>query len=265
MGDKISPILFEMKLLKKLFGFKMNSPQESTLPKHVAIIMDGNGRWANSRNFPRTRGHLEGLRRAEDIMDEAGKMGVKVLTLYTFSTENWSRPAAEVTMLMNMLTEVLNRKITKLKADNVQFKTIGRTDRIPEVLLKAMDRMKEETKNNTGLIINLAFNYGSRLEIVDAIKKIASNVTQGKISLDQISDATVSEALYTHDLPDPDLLIRTSGEQRISNFLLWQLSYAEFYFTETLWPDFHPQEFRKAIEDYQARERRYGRVNAQPG
>lgn len=250
-----------MNIFRRLFSFGMNESKSNRIPIHIAIIMDGNGRWAKSRNFPRSRGHLEGLRRVEEIVDEARHLGVQMLTLYTFSTENWNRPAAEVNMLMTMLMDVLNRKITKLKGDNVRFRTIGQTDRVPQGLLDALDRMKEATKDNTGLILNLAFNYGSRVEIVEAVKKIAMKVDAGDLTVEQITEEVFSKALYTQGGPDPDLLIRTSGEKRISNFLLWQLSYAEFYFTETLWPDFGVEEFRKAISDFQSRERRYGGVN----
>jgi undecaprenyl diphosphate synthase len=219
----------------------------NSIPQHVAIIMDGNGRWAKSHNLSRTQGHIEGVRRVEEIIDCAAKLGVKVLTLYTFSTENWRRPTAEVSMLMHILTTVLREKINKLKRDNTRFQMIGRREGVPEPVLKALDNVVVGTKDNSGLILNLAFNYGSRLEILDAIQKIASDVSLGRLKPLEITEELISNELYTHGLPDPDLLIRTSGEKRLSNFLLWQCSYAEFYFTEKFWPDFNEAEFQKAI------------------
>ncbi len=233
------------------------------VPQHIAIIMDGNGRWAKSRNLNRTQGHAEGIKRVEEIVNAASRRGVKVLTLFTFSTENWSRPEHEVNVLMGMLTHVLTSKIKKLQSDNIKFQMIGRRDRIPDSVQQAIQRMVEETKNSTGLILNMAFNYGSRLEIIDAVRKISSDVKAGKISSDDIDEKMIDRSLYTAGLPDPDLLIRTSGEKRISNFLLWQLSYAEFYFTEKNWPDFTEQEFEKALDDYQNRERRFGNVSSE--
>jgi undecaprenyl diphosphate synthase len=232
----------------------------NNIPQHVAIIMDGNGRWAQSRNLPRTHGHIEGVRRVQEIVDSAAKLGVKVLTLYTFSTENWHRPNAEVSLLMNILTTVLREKINKLKKDNTRFQIIGRRQGVPDPVLNALDTVVSETKNNTGLILNLAFNYGSRLEILDAIQQIVRDVSLGRLNVDAITEEVVSDALYTRGLPDPDLLIRTSGEKRLSNFLLWQCSYTEFYFTDKLWPDFNDQEFYRAIEDFSQRERRFGNL-----
>lgn len=232
------------------------------LPEHVAIIMDGNGRWAKSRNLSRTQGHAEGIKRVEEIVNAASRRGIKVLTLYTFSTENWNRPEHEVNVLMGMLTAVLTSKIKKLQGDNIKFQMIGRKDRIPESVQQAINRMTEETKNSTGLILNMAFNYGSRLEIIDGIKKIVSDVLARKLNIDDINEEAVSRSLYTNLLPDPELLIRTSGERRISNFLLWQLSYAEFYFTDKNWPDFNEEEFQKALDDYQQRERRFGNLSS---
>ena len=233
------------------------------VPQHVAIIMDGNGRWAESRNLSRTQGHAEGIKRVEEIVYAASRRGIKVLTLYTFSTENWNRPEHEVNVLMSMLTHVLTSKIKKLKNDNIRFQMIGRKDRIPDSVQQAINRMMEETKANTGLILNMAFNYGSRLEIIDAIKKINEDIRLGKLKSEDINEQVISRSLYTADLPDPDLLIRTSGEKRIGNFLLWQLSYAEFYFTEKNWPDFTEEELQKALEDYQHRDRRFGNVGTE--
>ena len=230
------------------------------LPQHVAIIMDGNGRWAKQRNLPRTHGHLEGVKRVEEIVRVAREMGIKALTLYAFSTENWRRPEDEVSMLMRTLIAVLNRKVRELDKVNIKLQFIGRREGIPNAVLKTIDSATALTKDNTGMALNIAFNYGSRMEILDAVRKIASDVKDGKIKISGITEALMSDSLYTRSLPDPDLLIRTSGEQRISNFLLWQLSYAEFYFTENFWPDFKEREFKEAIENFQKRERRFGDI-----
>lgn len=234
--------------------------ENSNIPAHVAIIMDGNGRWAKNKGLPRTQGHLEGVKRVEEIVEEAARLGVRVLTLYTFSTENWNRPRVEISLLMSTLTSVLKKKLDTLKRNNIKFQTIGRRDRIPSKVLESIEQVARETSKNTGLIVNLAFNYGSRTEIIDAVKKIVQQIQAGQLSVDQINEQTVSDALYTNGLPDPDLLIRTSGEQRISNFLLWQSSYTEFYFTQELWPNFTKDKLKEAIEEYQRRERRYGAV-----
>ena len=228
------------------------------MPQHVAIIMDGNGRWAKSHGLDRSQGHIEGAKRVEEIVTAAQGLGIKALTLYTFSTENWNRPEPEVSMIMNMLATILEIKMRKLEKDNIKFQCLGHRDPIPKALLQVMDEAMERTKNNTSLVVNLAFNYGSRGEIVDAVRKIAQSVKNQTLRVEDICEETISQALYTKNLPDPDLLIRTSGEKRISNFLLWQLSYAELYFTDRYWPDFTKEEFEKAILDFQGRERRYG-------
>lgn len=238
---------------------------DNSLPKHVAIIMDGNGRWAKKRNLPRTRGHLEGVKRIEEIVRVASQMGIRVLTVFAFSTENWTRPRTEVSMLMKTLIAVLHKKIRDLGRANVKLQFIGSRKGISPTVLKSIDYATELTKSNTGLVFNIAFNYGGREEILSAVRKIAADVKNNRLKLSGITENTLSDALYTHGLPDPDLLIRTSGEQRISNFLLWQMSYAELYFTEKLWPDFTEGEFQKAIEDFQNRERRYGNIMAVPG
>lgn len=234
--------------------------KKPSLPRHVAIILDGNGRWAESKNLSRSQGHIEGVKRVEEIVEVARQMGIQVLTLYTFSTENWTRPQSEVSMIMKILCAVLDEKIKKLIKDNIQFRSIGRREGIPPEVLEKLERSIELTKKNTGLVVNIAFNYGSRVEIVDAIKNLAKDVKDGRLQVEQINEQTISDALYTKGLPDPDLLIRTSGEKRISNFLLWQLSYAELYFTEKYWPQFDKAEFEKAIQDYQNRERRFGNI-----
>jgi undecaprenyl diphosphate synthase len=232
------------------------------MPKHVAIIMDGNGRWAKERNFPRTQGHREGVKRVDELVSAANRMGIKVLTLFTFSTENWSRPDSEVSMLMKTLISVLEQKLTQLCENNVRFRVSGRREGAPMSVLRTFDRVAEATKGNTGLVLNIAFNYGGRQEIIDAVRMIARECLNGSLTPEAIDDEVLSRHLYTNGLPDPDLLIRTSGELRISNFLLWQLSYAEFYFTEKYWPDFTPAEFEKAILDYQSRDRRFGNIEA---
>ncbi|VAX35424.1 Undecaprenyl diphosphate synthase [hydrothermal vent metagenome] len=230
------------------------------LPKHIAIIMDGNGRWAEERNLPRTQGHIEGVKRVEDIVDASSELGIDVVTLFTFSSENWGRPENEVAILMNIIATVLERKLQKLQDDNIRFYVIGRRKDVSAPLLKTIDRVVDATKNNTGVTMNMALNYGGRTEIIDAVRSIGAKVKQGQLNPEDISEDVISGSLYTKELPDPDLLIRTSGEQRISNFLLWQLSYAEFYFTDKLWPDFTAEEFKKAIAEYQHRERRFGRL-----
>ncbi|MCA9392614.1 MAG: isoprenyl transferase [Candidatus Omnitrophica bacterium] len=233
------------------------------IPRHVAIIMDGNGRWAEKQNLSRTQGHIAGVKRVEEIIDYASEIGIEAVTLYTFSSENWNRPSNEVSTIMNIVAAVLNRKLKKLKQDNFKFRMIGREEGLPENCLEAIKLVVEETKENKGVKINLAFNYGSRIEILDAIKSIARSVQQGELSVEDIDEDSVNNALYTHGLPDPDLLIRTSGEQRISNFLLWQLSYAELYFTDKFWPDFSIEEFKRALLDYQNRQRRFGNLTPQ--
>lgn len=231
---------------------------KTRIPRHIAIIMDGNGRWAEERSLPRAKGHIEGVRRVEDIIDASQEIGIQVITLFTFSTENWDRPDREVSLIMSILTAVLERKFEKLKKDNIQLRMIGQMERIPRAVLETITRVIDQTKDNTGLIVNLAFNYGSRQEMIDAIKHICQSVQAGTLDPENICEDTINQALYTRGLPDPDLLIRTSGEQRISNFLLWQLSYAEFYFSNKFWPDFDREEFKKAILEYQKRERRFG-------
>ncbi|HPN87888.1 MAG TPA: isoprenyl transferase [Candidatus Omnitrophota bacterium] len=234
--------------------------EKNNIPCHVAIIMDGNGRWAKKRGLIRTQGHLEGVKRVEEIINAALEWKIKVLTLFTFSTENWLRPKTEVSMLMNTLVSVLNDRLMKLVKNNIKFQTIGRYDGLPKSVYETICSVTEKTKNNTGLILNLAFNYGARTEILDAVKDLVKKIKAGNLNVEDVSEEVFSNALYTRGLPDPDLLIRTSGEKRISNFLLWQLSYAEFYFTEKYWPEFTAVEFKKAILDFQNRERRYGGI-----
>lgn len=235
---------------------------ENPLPEHVAIIMDGNGRWAKIRNFPRFKGHWEGVDRVEDVAHAANNMGIKYLTLFTFSTENWRRPQEEVSMLMKTVCTVLETRIEKLLKVNIRIGFVGRRQELPQEVLQSIDKAVAITKNNTGLTLNLAFNYGGRVEILDSVRKIASAVKSGEMAISDINEKFFSDSLYTAGVPDPDLLIRTSGEKRISNFLLWQLAYSELYFTEKFWPDFGEKEFKKAIADYQKRERRFGKSAA---
>lgn len=233
-----------------------------TLPRHVAIIMDGNGRWARKRNLPRTAGHSKGVQVVEQIVEAAVEMGIEVLTLYTFSTENWSRPKAEVTMLLRTLEHFLKIKIKKLLRNGVQLRVMGEVEKFPQPLRVLLRETQQQTKRNSRMILNLALNYGSRTEIVHAVRSIALQAVQGTLSPEAIDEGAFSKFLYTKDLPDPDLLIRTSGEMRISNFMLWQLSYAELYFCDKLWPDFSKADFKEALRQYQARERRFGGIDA---
>lgn len=228
------------------------------IPRHVAIIMDGNGRWAARRGLPRMAGHRQGVKSAREAVKAAGDLGVKVLTLYTFSTENWKRPRREIEMLFRMLEEYIDKESDKLDKNNIRFSVIGRIEELPAVLKAKLKKTADRTKNNTGLTLNLALNYGGRPEIIDAVRKVASDAKEGRIAVGDISEEKFSSYLYTENLPDPDLMIRTSGEYRLSNFLLWQLAYAELYVTKKLWPDFNKNDFKKAVDEYSRRERRFG-------
>jgi len=236
--------------------------REKRLPKHIAIIMDGNGRWARKRSLPRTEGHRVGIDNIRDIIRAAQDIGLKYITFFAFSTENWKRPKQEVSMLMVSLERFLKKELQDLHERNIRFRAIGRDDPVPKNLQRDLREAEELTRNNTGLTVVLAFNYGSRPEIVDATRKIAQAVMKGDINLAEIDEHLFSKFLYTLDIPDPELLIRTSGEQRISNFLLWQLSYAELYFTKKYWPDFKKTDLIKAIKDFQSRDRRFGDVKS---
>ena len=231
------------------------------IPQHIAIIMDGNGRWARERNLSRTQGHIEGVRRVDEIVQLASELKMRALTIFAFSTENWQRPEEEVSTLMKIFSEVLKKEVSKLMKLNVQFRCIGSVDEAPEYLLKILEGVVEKTKDNTGMVLNMAFNYGGRAEIIRATKRIAQKVIDQSVQIDEINDKLFSDQMYTSGLPDPDLLIRTSGEKRISNFLLWQLSYSEFYFVDIYWPEFRKNEFLKAIKDYQNRDRRFGHLS----
>jgi len=232
------------------------------IPVHVAVIMDGNGRWAKSRGLPRIRGHQVGVERVEEIIKSAPELGIQYLTLYAFSKENWQRPKEEVTFLMDLLARFLDQKLEEMKRQNVVFNTIGHPEDLPPAVRDKILRNKEETKHNTGLVVTFAFSYSSRVEITDACRRIAEKAAAGEIKPADITEDMVSKHLYTAGLPDPDLLIRTSGEMRISNFLLWQISYSELYVAEKCWPDFNREELVKAIRSFQTRERRFGRTSA---
>jgi undecaprenyl diphosphate synthase len=229
-------------------------------PAHVAIIMDGNGRWATSRGLPRVAGHREGVKAARAIVRAADAIGLRYLTLYAFSTENWSRPEDEVTMLMRLLEESIYRELPDLMGNNVRLRVIGRTTGVPLPVRRGLEHVVAETAKNTGLNLLVAFNYGGRDELLDAFRALARRVQAGELAPDTISEAHVSGALYTDGVPDPDLLIRTSGEMRVSNFLLWQIAYTELWVTPTLWPDFGPTDLYRAVADFQRRSRRFGGV-----
>lgn len=235
---------------------------DSTIPRHVAVIMDGNGRWAKQRGLDRLKGHLEGMKRVGEVITAADQLGVKVLTLYTFSKQNWNRPKAEIHMLMQMISMGLQQKADELVEKGFRFDVIGEEAGIPDNLRQTFRQLKERTALCEGLRINLAFNYGSRSEILAGIRETVRKVKDGGISSEDIDEDFFSSMLYTKGLPDPDLLIRTSGEKRVSNFLLWQISYSELYFTDIFWPDFTGEEFRKAVADYAGRERRFGDIKA---
>jgi undecaprenyl diphosphate synthase len=228
------------------------------VPSHIAIIMDGNGRWAKQRSMPRVKGHHEGMNTVKRITRYANKMGVNVLTLYAFSTENWKRPKAEVEFLMNLPQQFLNSFLPELMELNIRVQMIGDFDALPPHTKAALQAAMEQTSGNTGLILNFAMNYGSRDEIVRAVQQIASKVQSGKLDATNISEEMITEHLYTAQLEEPDLLIRTSGEVRLSNFMLWQLAYTEFWFTDVLWPDFSEETLLEAVQVYQSRNRRYG-------
>ena len=233
------------------------------IPKHVAIVMDGNGRWANGRSKPRLFGHKAGADSVREIVETACDLGVEVLTLYAFSSENWNRPEKEVSGLMSILQTFLSSELKRMLKNDVRLSCIGNIERLPQNVRKALKNSIAKTIDNKRLILNLALSYSSRDEITRAVKNIASNCVEGSLKPEDITAQTISDGLYTAGLPDPDLLIRTGGEARLSNFLLWQASYSEIYFTDVMWPDFRKEQFKKAILDYQNRERRFGKTGAQ--
>jgi len=232
---------------------------KTNLPKHVAVIMDGNGRWALRRGLPRVAGHKRGADTVRRVTEQCRNLGISVLTLYAFSDENWRRPKEEVGFLMDMLGSFLKAEIATMKANNIRFRTVGRIERLPSSAKNWIDRAMSETAENTGIILNLALSYGGRGEILEAIRRMQA----AGAAADALDEAAFSSYLDTAGLPDPDLIIRTSGEKRISNFLLWQAAYAELYFTDTLWPDFEEKDLLTAIIDYQGRQRRFGLTQEQ--
>ena len=230
------------------------------IPQHVAIILDGNGRWAKSKGMPRTYGHMQGAKNVEVICEEAYKMGIKYLTVYAFSTENWNRPQDEVDALMKLLRNYMKTCLKTAAKNDMKIRVIGDKTRLDEDIRVKIAELEESTKNNGGLNFQIAINYGSRDEMRRAITALAKDCVDGKVNPDDISEAMFDSYLDTHDIPDPDLMIRTSGEQRLSNYLLWQLAYSEFYFTDVPWPDFSKEELLKAVEQYNKRDRRFGGV-----
>ncbi|EAR14412.1 MULTISPECIES: isoprenyl transferase [Robiginitalea] len=237
--------------------------KKGRLPRHLAIIMDGNGRWAKQRGKLRVFGHENGVKAVRETVETAAKIGVEYLTLYAFSTENWKRPKLEVETLMKLLVASLRKELKTLNDNNIRLRAIGRIESLPKKALKELREVMEMTGKNTGTTLTLALSYGSREELTTAVKSLCTKVKNNIISPGDIDEAIINEHLYTHDLPDVDLLIRTSGEHRISNFLLWQIAYAELYFTDVFWPDFSEQHLIEALKDYQNRERRFGKTSEQ--
>lgn len=258
--------MLEKLLRKKTKGTEMSisdrimNVKSRTIPSHVAIIMDGNGRWAKQRSLPRIAGHHEGMKTVRKITRIANDIGIKVLTLYAFSTENWKRPKMEIDFLMKLPGEFLSTYLPELIEQNVKVETIGNFDALPPHTKEAIMKAQEATSMNTGLVLNFAMNYGSRLEIVETVKEIVRLTANNQLSIDEINESLIDAHLMTSHLPEPDLLIRTSGEVRLSNFMLWQLAYSEFSFTDVLWPDFDESCMLNAIEEFQMRHRRFGSV-----
>ncbi len=231
---------------------------DRNIPQHVAIIMDGNGRWAKKRGLPRTAGHYQGAKVVEQILEDADHMGIRYLTVYAFSTENWSRPQAEVKTLMNLLRTYMKTSLAKCAKNNVRIRVIGDKTRLDADLQEAIRNLEQDTRNNTGISFQIAINYGGRDELRRVAAQIARQVQDGLLRPEEITEETISDHLDTAGIPDPDLLIRTSGEERISNFLIWQCAYTEYYFTDVTWPDFNKEELERAVEAYRHRERRMG-------
>lgn len=236
---------------------------KGNLPKHIAIIMDGNGRWAAKKGYNRLLGHKAGVESVRDVVEACAQIGVKYLTLYTFSTENWKRPKEEVSTLMKLLVKSLKSEVNELHKNNIKLDSVGDFDSLPEVVQKNLVEAKEKTKNNNRLTLVLALSYSGRWEILEAVKRIATNVKDGAIEPSEISGNLFEKYLTTSNIPDPDLVIRTSGEFRVSNFLLWQIAYSEFYIADVFWPDFRRNHLYEAIKSYQKRERRFGKVSEQ--
>ena len=233
------------------------------IPKHIAIIMDGNGRWATSQNLPRLAGHREGIKSVREIVRICGEIGIEYLTLYTFSSENWNRPVKEVSSIMKLLFSTIKKEVQNLHKNNVRLLAIGKLDDLPQKPYQEIMEGINKTKENTGLNLILALSYGSRQELLRAVRRIVDSSKIDEIKIDEIDEDMISKELYTSEIPDPDLLIRTGGENRISNFLLWQSAYTEFYMVDVFWPEFREKELINSIEDYQARQRRFGRTGEQ--
>lgn len=240
----------------------MNEPYEK-IPKHVAIIMDGNGRWAQRRGMPRPVGHRAGVESLREIVRMSSNVGVQVLTVYAFSTENWSRPQEEVGAIFKLMLEYLNREVAELVRNNVRIRIIGRRDNLNETLISAIEKAEKASEHCNGLIFNVALNYGGRAEMAEAVRNMLRDAQKGTLDPETVDENTISDYLYTAGLPDPDLLIRTGGDQRLSNFLLYQSSYAELYIPDTLWPDFSPEEYDKALRSFGARQRRFGGIKSE--
>jgi undecaprenyl diphosphate synthase len=241
----------------------MNQIDFKRLPRHIAIIMDGNGRWAKKKMLPRVEGHRRGVKTVDKIVTLCTEMHIEALTLYSFSDENWNRPRSEIEALMKILDQYLNKELERMKRENIRFNTIGRIHELPPSIQKLIRHAEDYTRSNDGLTLTLALSYGGRQEIVDAVKKIARQVQEGSLPIEDIDFPVLESSLYTHDLPELDLLIRTSGEKRISNFLLYQMAYTELHYTEVLWPKFTEDDLLKAIIDFQNRERRFGLIGDQ--
>ena len=241
----------------------LNEIDKQNLPVHLAVIMDGNGRWAKQRGKRRIFGHENGVNAVRQTVENSAKIGVKYLTLYTFSTENWNRPKLEVDTLMRLLVSSLKKELDTFMSNNIRLNTIGEIESLPKKAYRELHEVMEKTKNNNHMTLTLALSYGSRQEMIKSIKQISSKVKNNIISIENIDETIINTHLYTHDLPDVDLLIRTSGEHRISNFLLWQIAYAELYFVDVYWPDFSSEHLAEAIKSYQNRERRFGKTSEQ--
>lgn len=246
------------KLKKKVENEVISEIDKDNLPRHIAIIMDGNGRWAVSKNLPRISGHKAGVEAVREVIRYSSDIGIQHLTLYAFSTENWNRPASEVNGLMDLLVLYLKKEIGELNRNNVKINVIGDISKLPQKAVLEIEKALTLTANNTGLTVNIALNYGSRSEIINAAKGICQSVKSNSIDIEDIDEELFSQYLYTKNVPDPDMLIRTSGEQRISNFLLWQIAYSELWFTEVYWPDFKSEHLKEAIINFQNRQRRFG-------
>ncbi len=253
MGKSVKKVCSKGEQDKQLLNTQL-----SRLPEHVAIIMDGNGRWAKKRGLPRAAGHRAGMESLREAVELSLELGIRVLSVYAFSTENWKRPQQEVSLLMGLLSEYINKELAQLQKEQVQVRAIGRISELPAVAQREIKRAQNQTLDNEKLILNIALNYGGRSEIVDAVHNIAQLAKDGELDPKEITERTFQRFLYTGDLPDPDLLIRPAGELRISNYLLWQIAYTEFYSTDVFWPDFRKKEFIRALLAYQERKRRFG-------